>query len=97
MTVIGVYIDEVQDMKESVPEICRFRDVEQYNRSRKDMISWLGASKQCAMNRCDETAQQNVRLGFWRRLFRGMPQATRESRLGSQTNPEAEFWRTVTQ
>ena len=76
MTITGIYIDEVQEAREPMPEICRSHDWVQSKQSRADMITWLDTSKEWATTFGLGGAQRDLEISFWRTLLCGMPLAT---------------------
>lgn len=76
MTITGIYIDEVQEAREPMPEICRSHDRVQSKQSRADIITWLDASKEWATTFGLGGAQRDLEISFWRTLLCGMPLAT---------------------
>ena len=74
MIVQGWDVDDVQEVRELMPEIRRSSDRALSKQSRADMLVWLDASKNWATTLVYGT-QRDLEIKFWRTLLCGMPVA----------------------
>ena len=74
MIVQSRHVDDVQEVREPMPEICRSSDRARSKQSRADMLAWLDASEKWATTLAYGT-QQDLKIKFWQTLLCGMPVA----------------------
>lgn len=72
MTITGMYVDELQKLRESIPVICRSLDRTQSKQSRADMNAWLNTSKEWATTFDLGGSRRDLEVSFWRTLLCGM-------------------------
>ena len=74
MTVTGAFFDEVQELREPMPKICRSHDRTASKQSRADIISWLETSQEWVMIFGRKGAsRQDLKVSFWQTLLNGVP------------------------
>ena len=74
MIVQSRHVDDVQEVREPMPEIRRSSDRARSKQSRADMLAWLDASEKWATTLVYGT-QQDLKIKFWQTLLCGMPVA----------------------